>query len=89
MQYLVKENSMWKLKTLFICFAFCSASCWGDTSSNDELYSRKEAVQDHIDECLGIVYKIRNGELEQEEGLEYLEDMLDLLKLITWYCVED
>ena len=77
------------------CFFFLCFSCVllrADAIEQEqefETYSRRIAVQDHIDECIGIVYKIRSGDIEQEEGLEHLEDMLDLLKFITWYWVED
>lgn len=75
------------LRLVFYFVLISPCFCWA--RSCDEPYSRREAVQEHIDECIGIVYKIRSNELEQEEGLEYLEDMLDLLKFITWYWIDD
>ncbi len=85
---------MWKVKPKLFCLSFLiflffgSCLCYSCTQE-DEPFSRRIAVQEHIDECLCIVYKMKNGDIEQQQGLEHLEDMLELLKFITWYWVED
>lgn len=83
---------MCRFKYHFVCLVSYFAlilPCSCCANFQDEPYSNNEAVQDHIDECLGIVYKMKNHEIETEQGLEYLEDMLELLKLVTFYCIED
>lgn len=84
---------MCRLKLKLFCFYYCvifclcSFSCWGD--AQDEPYSQRIAIQEHLDYCLTIVTDIENGEVTQEEGLQTLRATIYVLKFHLWFIVKD
>lgn len=74
-----------------VCFLIFSplCICYGSSSQINDDFSRRITVQESLDECICTIYQIRSGDLTQEEGLDQLENMLDMIKFISWFWIED
>ena len=87
---------MCRLKSnVLLMFSCCFLVLTSDSFSEDiqdyedEDFSRRMIVHEALDGCIDMLYKIRSGELSQEDGLDQVEETLDFIKFMCWYWIED
>lgn len=81
----LKSNILYPVFLLLVVFSSVGYS----VDTGDEPFSHRMMLQHSLDHCIHIVYLIKSGDLTQDEGLDQLEETLDMIKFFGWYWVED